>query len=267
MLSFLVAAALAAVPPAPEPGVSEALARARASAIRDLRYDVILRVPADRGASGRGPRRRDVCVTSARRGRAGLCSASRPGPRRARRRSRGSVHRAQRPHRPGRRRHQGRRERDRGGVRGRRRSAEPRRRLSLHALRAVAGAAGVSLLRSAGSEGALHADADGARRPGRWRPTAAESAAPTPADARHRHAPLRRDAAAAHLSVRVRRRPLLDRDRDARRPRDADAAPRDRRGEGGAQPGRRSSICMPPRWPGWRTTPASRTRSASSTSC
>src|SRR5262245_44928209 len=40
MLSFLVAAALAAVPAAPEPGVSETLARARFSAIRDLRYDV-----------------------------------------------------------------------------------------------------------------------------------------------------------------------------------------------------------------------------------
>jgi aminopeptidase N len=48
MLSFLVAAALAAVPAAPEPGVSETLARARFSAIRDLRYDVALRISGNR---------------------------------------------------------------------------------------------------------------------------------------------------------------------------------------------------------------------------
>ncbi len=48
MLSFVVAAALAAVPSDPERGVSEALARARASAIRDVRYDVVLRIPGDR---------------------------------------------------------------------------------------------------------------------------------------------------------------------------------------------------------------------------
>ena len=48
MLSFVVAAALAAVPSAPERGVSEALARARAWPIRDLRYDVVLRIPGDR---------------------------------------------------------------------------------------------------------------------------------------------------------------------------------------------------------------------------
>jgi aminopeptidase N len=49
MLSFLVAAALAAVPAAPERGVSETLARSRASTIRNLRYEVILRIPGDRG--------------------------------------------------------------------------------------------------------------------------------------------------------------------------------------------------------------------------
>jgi aminopeptidase N len=60
MLSFLVAsalgataalaaaAALAAEPAAPEAGVSETLARARAAAIRDLRYDVTLRIPGER---------------------------------------------------------------------------------------------------------------------------------------------------------------------------------------------------------------------------
>ena len=48
MLSFVVAAALAAVPPAPERGVSQALAGARASAIGDVRYDVVLRIPGER---------------------------------------------------------------------------------------------------------------------------------------------------------------------------------------------------------------------------
>ena len=54
MLSFLVAAALAAVPAAPEPGVSETLARARFSAIRDLRYDVALRIPVNRSSPVEG---------------------------------------------------------------------------------------------------------------------------------------------------------------------------------------------------------------------
>ena len=48
MLSFLMAAALAAPPQSPERGVSQALALARASVIGDVRYDVTFRVPADR---------------------------------------------------------------------------------------------------------------------------------------------------------------------------------------------------------------------------
>ena len=48
MLSFLMAAALAAPLQPPERGVSQALALARASAIGDLRYDVMFRVPVDR---------------------------------------------------------------------------------------------------------------------------------------------------------------------------------------------------------------------------
>src|SRR5262245_53967139 len=47
MLSWLMAAAVAAAPP-PEPGISMALARSRASAIRDVRYEVDFRVTADR---------------------------------------------------------------------------------------------------------------------------------------------------------------------------------------------------------------------------
>ena len=43
-----MAAAVTAAPPAPEPGISMALARSRASSVREVRYDVAFRVPADR---------------------------------------------------------------------------------------------------------------------------------------------------------------------------------------------------------------------------
>lgn len=49
-----MAAALAGVPAAPEPGVSQALARTRAAAIRDLRYDVAFRVPRERDRAVEG---------------------------------------------------------------------------------------------------------------------------------------------------------------------------------------------------------------------
>ncbi len=48
MLSWLMAAAVTAASPPPEPGVSMALARSRASNIQDVRYDVAFRVPVDR---------------------------------------------------------------------------------------------------------------------------------------------------------------------------------------------------------------------------
>src|SRR5436190_6686500 len=48
MLSWLMAAAVAAAPSAPEPGISMTLAGSRAGALRDVRYDVAFRVPADR---------------------------------------------------------------------------------------------------------------------------------------------------------------------------------------------------------------------------
>jgi aminopeptidase N len=43
-----MAAAVTAAPPAPEPGISTALARLRASSVQEVRYDVAFRVPADR---------------------------------------------------------------------------------------------------------------------------------------------------------------------------------------------------------------------------
>jgi len=54
MLAAVLAALLASVPAPPEPGVSEALARERAEAIRDLRYALDIRVPASRNEAVRG---------------------------------------------------------------------------------------------------------------------------------------------------------------------------------------------------------------------
>jgi aminopeptidase N len=55
MLSLVLAMSLAAATPVPpEPGVSEALARERASAIKDLRYEVTFVIPSERSAPVRG---------------------------------------------------------------------------------------------------------------------------------------------------------------------------------------------------------------------
>ena len=55
MLSLVFAMSLAAATPVPpEPGVSETLARERASAIKDLRYQVAFVIPAERSAPVRG---------------------------------------------------------------------------------------------------------------------------------------------------------------------------------------------------------------------
>jgi len=48
MMSAVVAVLLASTPAAPEAGISEALARERAAAVRDLRYDLVLQVPGRR---------------------------------------------------------------------------------------------------------------------------------------------------------------------------------------------------------------------------
>ena len=45
MVTAVLAVLLASTPPAPEAGISEALARERALAVRDLRYDIALQVP------------------------------------------------------------------------------------------------------------------------------------------------------------------------------------------------------------------------------
>ena len=78
---------------------------------------------------------------------------------------------------------------------------------------------------------------------------------------------LRRDAAALDLSVRVRRRQVLGRDRPSAtgaRSGCSTARPTPRRSRATA---RRSSICTPRRSPGSSSTPASPIPSASSTSC
>ena len=67
MLSLLLAAAVTAVPASPGPGVSDALARERARAIRDLRYAVELTVPAARSEPVRGRVTVRFSQTSARR--------------------------------------------------------------------------------------------------------------------------------------------------------------------------------------------------------
>ena len=156
-------------------------------------------------------------------------------------------------------------ERDRDRVHRRRRGAEPQRRVPLHAVRPGARAARVSLLRSAGSEGALHAVARRARRlagGGQRRET--------------RHAERRRRTATIDVRRDASRcRPICSRSRPASspsRPRSATAGrcacstarPTRRRSRATAT---RSSICTRGRSPGSRTTPPSRIRSASSTSC
>ena len=106
--------------------------------------------------------------------------------------------------------------------------------------------------------------------PGRmagWRATAPSSSGTTPPGDRRRHVPLRRDAAALHLSLLVRRRRLQGRDRRAQRPHVPHVPPRDRRRQGRAQQATPSSTCTRAPSPSWSSTPASPTRSASSTSC
>ena len=70
-------------------------------------------------------------------------------------------------------------------------------------------------------------------------------------------ADVRRDAAALHLPLRVRRRPVLRRDGGARRPHLPHAAPRDRRREGRAQPRRDLRSARRRRSHGSSATPAS----------
>ena len=77
----------------------------------------------------------------------------------------------------------------------------------------------------------------------------------------------RGNAAAVHLPLRVRRRPVLRRDRATKRPHLPHAASRDRRGEGRAQSRRDVRSARRRRSHGSSATPASRIRSASSTSC
>ena len=77
----------------------------------------------------------------------------------------------------------------------------------------------------------------------------------------------RRNAADTHLSVRFRGRQIQRGDRRAQRPHVPHVSSRDRRAQSGAQP--RPAIFdlhAQARWPGWKTTPASRTRGASSIS-
>ena len=151
-------------------------------------------------------------------------------------------------------------------VHRRRRVAQPQRRLPLHAVRAGAGAPGVSLLRSAGSEGALDADA---RRPGGL----------AGGGERRRDAGTTRRRWPARACAFAETQPLptylfafaagkfSGRDRasaTAARSACSTARPTPRRSRATAT---RSSICTPRRSPGSRTTPASRIRSASSTSC
>ena len=162
MLGFMVALTLlgssqSEPPVGPGRGVSEALARERAAAIRDLKYDLAFTIPVDRQAPVRGravvhlvldaprelvfdfaqPADRLLAVRAGGRSLppavvdghivvpAGMTAAGA--------------------------------NRDRIRVHGRRRSPQPQRRVSLHAVRPRAGAAGVPLLRPAGSEGPLHA--------------------------------------------------------------------------------------------------------------
>ena len=163
MMAAVLAMLLASGAAPPEAGVSESLARERAAAIRDLRYELDLQVPAARGTAGD----RAVCGSGFRsrppdascwisRGRARPFAAC--GWTAATARVRGRERPPRRRLRGGR----GARAGDR--VRGRRRGAEPQRRVPLHAVRAGAGPPDVSLLRPARPQGALHVDAHRARR-------------------------------------------------------------------------------------------------------
>ena len=103
-------------------------------------------------------------------------------------------------------------QRDRHRVHRRRRVAQPQRRVPLHAVRAGARAAGVSLLRSAGPEGALDADA---RRPGGVA-GGGQRRARSARDGRRRPASrvdVRRDRSRCRPIFRVRRRRVHGRDR------------------------------------------------------
>ena len=236
MMSAVLAVLLASTPAAPEAGISEALARERAAAVRDLRYDLVLQVPGLRAEPVTGRVTARFVLNTA--GRIVLDFARpREAVRAVRLDGRDAAFEVVNGHIVVASAASGAARACRG-VRRRRRGPQPQRRVPLHAVRPGAGASRVSLLRSAGSEGALHAHAHRARGLAGGEQRRGREAHGGRRRRGHDDAGVCRDAAAAHLSVRVRRRPVPGGDRRARRPRVADVPSRDRRGQGGAQPRR-----------------------------
>ena len=156
-------------------------------------------------------------------------------------------------------------QRDRDRLRRRRRVAQPQPGVPLHAVRAGARPPRVSLLRSAGPQGALDAQRSTSPRRGTRSPTA------------RRSRPARRTAG-GRSSVRRNRsrcRPTCSRSPPAGSRSKPPSAPAARSGCSIARPmpprwratATRSSICTPRRSPGSSATPASRIPGASSISC